>query len=293
MSQPSDAPVLLGFVADLMLTTRIEAAANRLGYRAVWIDRADDFAPQPAPVETEPPPAYPTEPLKGPEALLIEQITRLRPALMVFDLGNAAIPWREWLALIKSAPATRRYPVVCFGPHVAAEALQAARSAGADAALPRSRFFEDLPGLIERYARRIDRAALQDTCQAPLSAKALHGLDLFNQGEYFEAHEWLETAWNEDQSLGRDLYRGILQVAVAYLHIQRGNYNGALKMFLRMRQWLEPLPDTCRGVDIARLRRDAAEAHAHLLALGPEQIAQFDRRLFRAVVYRPQTTDDR
>lgn len=286
MSQPSDAPVLLGFVTDLMLTTRIESAAHGLGYRTVWVDSVTDFAPEPAPAETEPlSPAYPTEPLKGPAALLVEQITRLRPALMVFDLGSAAIPWREWLALIKSAPATRRYPVVCFGPHVDAEALRAARSAGAEAVLPRSRFFKDLPGVIQQYARRQDPALFVETCQAPLSAKALHGLELFNQGQYFEAHEWLETAWNEDDSLGRDLYRGILQVAVAYLHIQRGNYNGALKMFLRMRQWLEPLPDTCRGVDIAALRRDAAAARIHLLALGPEAIAQFDHRLFRPVIY--------
>jgi predicted metal-dependent hydrolase len=76
-----------------------------------------------------------------------------------------------------------------------------------------------------------------------------------------------------------------LQVAVAYYQIQRGNYNGAAKMFLRMRQWIDPLPDRCRGVDVARLRAEAREAHRALVALGPERLHEFDRSLLRPVHY--------
>jgi hypothetical protein len=57
-------------------------------------------------------------------------------------------------------------------------------------------------------------------------------------------------------------------------------------MFLRLRQWIDPLPETCRGVDVARLRADALAAQAQLQALGPELISEFDRRVFRPVVYR-------
>ena len=74
-------------------------------------------------------------------------------------------------------------------------------------------------------------------------------------------------------------------MAVAYLQIERGNYNGALKMFLRVRQWIDPLPDLCRGVDVAQLRADARHVHESLLALGREGIGRFDRRLFKRVVY--------
>ena len=72
---------------------------------------------------------------------------------------------------------------------------------------------------------------------------------------------------------------------MAYLQIERGNYNGALKMFLRVRQWIDPLPDRCRGVDVAQLRADAKHVHESLLALGHERIGGFDRRLFKRVVY--------
>ncbi len=42
-------------------------------------------------------------------------------------------------------------PFVAFGSHVDAEALAAARAAGCDPVLPRSRFSAELPDLIRRY----------------------------------------------------------------------------------------------------------------------------------------------
>ena len=84
---------------------------------------------------------------------------------------------------------------------------------------------------------------------------------------------------------GRELYRAILQVAVAYLQIERRNYNGAVKMFLRLRQWIEPLPEVCRGVEVGRLRRDARRVYERLVELGPQQIEQLERSLFTPVRY--------
>jgi hypothetical protein len=60
---------------------------------------------------------------------------------------------------------------------------------------------------------------------------------------------WKLPGWQKI-ALG-EVYRAVLQVAVAYFQIERGNYNGAAKMFLRLRQWIDPLPDYCRGIDIA------------------------------------------
>jgi predicted metal-dependent hydrolase len=109
---------------------------------------------------------------------------------------------------------------------------------------------------------------------------------LFNVGEYFEAHEVLEHAWNEDTSAARDLYRAIVQVAVAYLQMERGNYRGAVKMFLRMRQWFAPLPEVCRGVDVAGLREAARDVEERLLALGEEGMGGWERELFQPVQIR-------
>ncbi len=113
----------------------------------------------------------------------------------------------------------------------------------------------------------------------------LQGLRQFNAHEFFECHETLETVWRRETGPVRELYRAILQIGVAYYQIERGNYWGAYKMFLRTLQWFEPLPDRCQGIDVARLRADADAARAHLEALGPERIAEFDRALIRPVVY--------
>ena len=88
--------------------------------------------------------------------------------------------------------------------------------------------------------------SISDICQAPLHPQAAEGLRLFNAGEYFEAHEALEDAWNAETGRVRDLYRGILQIAVVYLHITRRNYNGAVKVYARSQRWVRDWPDVCR-----------------------------------------------
>lgn len=281
-------PLIVAFVADLMFAARIESVAERLGYHVNWIGSIQAIDPQASPSGQFERTFQLAEHLSGSGALLLEQLTSWRPALIILDLNNDQIPWHEWLPLIKSAPATRRLPVIGFGSHVDTATLQAARSSGADAVMARSRFVAELPDLIQKYARQTDYAALEETCQVPLSELAIKGIKLFNQGRYFEAHEALEEAWNEDQSPGRELYRAILQIAVAYLQIERGNYDGAMKMFLRVRQWIDPLPDFCRGVDVERLRQDVRLVRQQLITLGRKQIGEFDHALFKPVHYHAQ-----
>lgn len=274
-------PLIAGFVADLISIARIESAVQSAGFGVRWIERAEQIAP----LDSDTPLRQPGEHLIGPGATLIDLLSLWRPALILFDLSNELIPWRQWVALIKSVPATRRYPLICFGSHIDKNAFHDAQEAGANGVFARSRFFSDIPGLIQKHARIIDLTELEETCSQPLSALAVQGLALFNQGEYFEAHEVLEDAWNQDDTPGRELYRGILQIAVAYLQIERGNYAGAVKMFLRVRQWIDPLPDRCRGVQIGRLREDAERVRERLIELGPENIKAFDSELFRPVLY--------
>jgi predicted metal-dependent hydrolase len=122
-----------------------------------------------------------------------------------------------------------------------------------------------------------------DDCSAPLHPQAEEGLRLFNAGEYFEAHEALEIAWKEETGSVRDLYRGILQIAVTYLHITRGNYNGAVKVYGRSQKWLKGWADICRGIHVEVLRRDAETAINEVARLGEERIGEFDFALLKPV----------
>ena len=56
-----------------------------------------------------------------------------------------------------------------------------------------------------------------------------HARDLFNRGDYWLAHEALETVWrsiikeNEAQA-----FQGLIQAAAALLHRERGNRHGTV-----------------------------------------------------------------
>lgn len=280
VARMSNSPLIIGFVADLMFAVKIENVARQLGYDVVWVEDEKVFGAE-AEVPATP---VPGERLFGRAGKMMDQVVRWQPALMIFDLANPNIPWQAWIANLKSSPATRRLPILCYAPHVDTAAAQKAKAAGAEVVVARSRFAATLPALMREHTRTVDTAAIMAACQETLAATAQKGIDLFNRGEYFDAHEELEHAWMADKGPGRDLYRAVLQIAVCYLQIERLNYRGAMKMLLRVRQWLAPLPEACRGVNVARLREDVNVVYEALRQLGPDKIASFDWALIRPVV---------
>lgn len=126
-------------------------------------------------------------------------------------------------------------------------------------------------------------------CQKTLPQMVREGIDLFNQGHYFEAHEILELAWRAEREPVRELYRGILQVGVAYYHIQRENYRGAVKMLQRADGWLAPFSDHCCGIDLGRLRLGYRKVLDVLLQRGPQALKLFDTSLFQPVYFDEET----
>jgi hypothetical protein len=105
---------------------------------------------------------------------------------------------------------------------------------------------------------------IQTACQNPLHRQAVEGIRLFNHFEFFEAHEALEAAWRAEPGPSRDLYRGILLAAVTFLHMQRGNYEGALKVSRRCLKWLAIFGEVCCGVQVGALRRQVSAINQRL-----------------------------
>lgn len=122
-----------------------------------------------------------------------------------------------------------------------------------------------------------------ENCKGRLHPKAIEGLKLFNEKQFFETHEELEDAWREEKGAIRELYRGILQVAVVYLHITRGNYDGAIKVYERCIKWLKDWPDVCRGIQVGKLRNDLEDVIKEARKLGRERINEFEPSLFKHV----------
>jgi hypothetical protein len=277
-SNKANKPVVVAFVADLMAATRIRSVVQGQDRELIVID--DGFDENQAdlnPLEGEP--------IQGPDAALFDKLTKWSPILIIFDIGDAGMPWRRWLMRLKSSPASRRLPVICFGPHIQTDMLSEAEELAADLVVSRSRFFTDMPQLLDDYARDDNAIIIEESCSEPLPELARIGIEAFNSGEYFEAHEHLEDVWKADQSPGRNFYRVLIQIAVAYLQIERSNYRGAYKMLLRSRQWFHGLPEVCRGVDVRSLRDDSEAVYRELMRSGPEGIADFDHSFLNPVRY--------
>jgi predicted metal-dependent hydrolase len=291
MTQPSESktthPGVLLVCDDFFVIPRLQDAARAAGLSAVVVD-----SPQTLDAEGEPAPRRvpATEPLEGTDARFLRAVVDRQPVLIVFDLSSTTLPWERWIQVLSTSAATRRIPLLAFGPHVEAEHLQRARDLGVVKALPRGAFLAALPGILTEHARQLDPEAIETACRGELGARAVEGIRLVQTRDYFAAHEHLEAAVLDTDGPEAALYRVLLQLAVAYLHLERGNPRGARKMLLRLRGWLMPLPDVCRGVDVLRLRAQVNELQEALDANALEPSAGVPAHLLRPIPLRGPTT---
>ena len=84
-------------------------------------------------------------------------------------------------------------------------------------------------------------------------------IELFNTGEWYAAHDVFEELWHETADPERRSLQGILQVAVAQLHLQRGNRRGATILFGEALGRLKRPGTPDLGLDLASLCRAAQQ----------------------------------
>ena len=73
----------------------------------------------------------------------------------------------------------------------------------------------------------------------------------FNQQLFFEAHEVLEELWLRQRGQPRDLfYKGLIQLAGAFVHIQKRRRQPALALFKLARENLGRFPSAYDGLEL-------------------------------------------
>jgi hypothetical protein len=76
-------------------------------------------------------------------------------------------------------------------------------------------------------------------------------VELCAEERFFEAHEFLEHAWNVEREIrDREFWKGLTQIAVGCCHLQRGNSRGALRLLERGARRLAEYPERHRGIDV-------------------------------------------
>jgi uncharacterized protein len=83
----------------------------------------------------------------------------------------------------------------------------------------------------------------------------VRGIQLFNQAEFFEAHEVLEDVWRAAPDPEKKFLQGIIQIAVALHHHSRGNRAGAHSLMKRAVRNLSAYPDEFGTIHLDRLLR--------------------------------------
>jgi predicted metal-dependent hydrolase len=128
-------------------------------------------------------------------------------------------------------------------------------------------------------------ASMSSACGEAPPPQLLEGVAQFNRGEFFEQHETLEILWRAEGRPIRRLYQGILQIGVAFHHLQRRNYHGTVYMLTRGSMYLRPFAPVCQTVDVRSLLDAAARAHRLVEALGPARLDEFDWTLVPRVTF--------
>ena len=80
------------------------------------------------------------------------------------------------------------------------------------------------------------------------------GIHLFNSRKFFEAHEALEAVWLNAAGDEKIFLHGLIQVAAAFHHHERGNTPGFRSLLEKGMKKLEEFGETRNGIDLARLR---------------------------------------
>ena len=87
----------------------------------------------------------------------------------------------------------------------------------------------------------------------------LEGIALFNEEKFWHAHEAWERRWLACEGDEKLFLQGLIQLAAAYHHAQKGTFPGGVRLFDAALAKLSHVPDGYLGVDrtvaIARASR--------------------------------------
>src|SRR5262245_22654958 len=80
----------------------------------------------------------------------------------------------------------------------------------------------------------------------------LEGIRLFNEGDFFEAHDTWEEVWHRVQDRRREqFYRALIQSAVTLELLRRGRAVGVRQVFVSCMELFKGLPDVFMGLNIS------------------------------------------
>ena len=97
----------------------------------------------------------------------------------------------------------------------------------------------------------------------------LEGIQLFNEHEYFDAHEAWEDIWHMAYGIKHDFYQGMIQCAVALEHYRRSNPRGVVSLYKSYGPKFENVPPKFMGLDLRKFLGEMREALRPVISADP------------------------
>ena len=118
-----------------------------------------------------------------------------------------------------------------------------------------------------------------------LDPRYLKGVEHFNEGDYFDAHEIWEELWHEETGNARAFLQGLIQTATALHHFRKGNLKGAKTLYESGTRLLNPYREVFWGFPVGKFLDELAQCFQELLSFHMEDLpGRYDSRKNRFLV---------
>ena len=115
-----------------------------------------------------------------------------------------------------------------------------------------------------------------ESCMKPPPPALQAAVGEFNQQEFYKCHHTLEALWMAEPGPIRQLYKGILQIGVAFYHLQAGRVRSTVFLLERGSSYLLPFAPHCMGLDLDHLLARVAHCLNAVRQCGTGCLDQFD-----------------
>lgn len=105
------------------------------------------------------------------------------------------------------------------------------------------------------------------------------GVEEFNSGFFFEAHDTWEELWMETTGSHRLFYQGLIQTAVGFYHLGNENYKGACSQLTKALAKLESYLPQYHGIATEELKAQVRICLAEAQQLKDGSSGPFDESI--------------
>lgn len=136
----------------------------------------------------------------------------------------------------------------------------------------------ELPAQDESLSQEIgETSSFEATTAAMYPPHYLQGIEHFNAGRYFDAHEVWEEIWLHSSGDTKVFYQMLIQAAVGLHHYERGNARGARGMHANVVEKLNRLPSVFMSLDLDEFSRSLNNFLAELIERDDETTIPADK----------------